>query len=216
MEFVASNPTVVVASTIVLGAASAVSFYFCRGAGERRRSSGRIPASSAPIQMIIDNRIGPFKRWLGSQGQLDQNTLLDLAMNATYRGNAKALSEILETKVESKSGLRLRECFGSGGWNSNPLFVAIKRGKSDCVKVLLDKGVPIELGFNWDSWNGVYTMPIIDKMAKDDALTGELKKMVDKYRKQRRYDLSEKLKRYGLNRRELDPITILIAEYIGV
>mmetsp|Transcript_2801 Transcript_2801/g.5351 ORF Transcript_2801/g.5351 Transcript_2801/m.5351 type:complete len:217 (+) Transcript_2801:74-724(+) len=216
MELISSNPAMVVASSLAVGAAGVVSFYFCRRSGPRRRSSGHVPASSAPIQMIIDNRLGQFKRWLASQGQLDQDALLDLAMNATYRGNARALSEVLEMKVEKKDGLRLKECFGTGGWNSNPLFVAIKRGKSDCVKVLLDKGIPIELGLSWDSWTGAYTKPIIDKMAEEHALTGELKKMVDKYRKERRYALSKKLKRYGLNRRELDPITILIAEYIGV
>eukprot|EP00472_Partenskyella_glossopodia_P002812 CAMPEP_0197519134 /NCGR_PEP_ID=MMETSP1318-20131121/4397_1 /TAXON_ID=552666 /ORGANISM="Partenskyella glossopodia, Strain RCC365" /LENGTH=120 /DNA_ID=CAMNT_0043069941 /DNA_START=136 /DNA_END=498 /DNA_ORIENTATION=- len=109
--------------------------------------------------MIYDGRTRQFLKWLVSnEHSLSRQELLDLAMNATYRGNAAVLSSILDQRCLD-TGLRLSDSFGSGGWNTNPLFVAIKAGQTDCVKVLLEKGTPIELGYHWSA-----SKPIVDFM----------------------------------------------------
>jgi len=125
-------------------------YYFIPRSTSTRRNNRRITANSVPIQMICENRRGAFRKWLSQQDdELPLQALLDLAMNATYRGNAEALGLILEHKVAENGGKRLCESIGKGGWNTNPLFVAIKRGNIDCVKILLEKGTPIELAVCW-------------------------------------------------------------------
>mmetsp|Transcript_16124 Transcript_16124/g.25542 ORF Transcript_16124/g.25542 Transcript_16124/m.25542 type:complete len:131 (-) Transcript_16124:313-705(-) len=130
-------------------------------------------------------------------------------MNATFRNNAAILSQILEQKARD-TGKLLRRSFGSSGWNSNPLFIAIKMGHKDCIEMMLEKEVPIELATTWEG------ECVIESMEKKQQLSGEIKKIVDMARKTRRKQLSERLKLHGLNRKTLDPIAILIAEYIGV
>mmetsp|Transcript_5366 Transcript_5366/g.8459 ORF Transcript_5366/g.8459 Transcript_5366/m.8459 type:complete len:277 (-) Transcript_5366:141-971(-) len=206
------------------------------------RRNRHITANSVPIRMICEKKSGAFRKWLSQQDDLlPLQALLDLAMNATYRGNAEALGLLLEHRVAENNGKMLCESFGEGGWNTNPLFVAIKRGNVDCVKILLEKGTPIELAVCWSRSSSSSPMiskdgeerkgtksqqnstqqsgqyySIIDSMEQSNQLTGSVKKLVQRYRKKRRQELSIKLKKYGLNRKELDPIAIHIAEYIGV
>ncbi|GAB5369116.1 hypothetical protein AAMO2058_001378000 [Amorphochlora amoebiformis] len=123
------------ASALTSGAIGLAIYYrYCRRSVRTvRRADGRVQrlaAGSEPIKLISAGKTQRFSDWLRREsnfGGLDRKTLLDLAMNATFRNNAAILSQILEQKARD-TGKLLRRSFGSSGWNSNPLFIAIKDG----------------------------------------------------------------------------------------
>lgn len=195
--------------SLAVGSASVVVWFGVRWCWRRGRARrGSFNASSPQIQLLFRGDSRRFCAWLEAQPALGREDLLDLAMAASFRNDARSLAVVLEaTTRETNQPLRLS--IGSGGWNKNPLFVALKRSHIDCARVLLERGVPIEAAFSYRSGR-----PIIESL----ALTGDLGALVERHRLDRRRAFEAQLRSAGLRDDilQIGHLYVIVAEYVGV
>ncbi|MES1909563.1 MAG: hypothetical protein MHM6MM_002280 [Cercozoa sp. M6MM] len=140
-----------VASAVTAVAVTSIAVYWLRELRKQRKEQCRrapMKATAPPMEQLSTGRTQQFVRWL--QQELRNETLgsehvLNLMMMATRYRDTTALEEILKcVPLVVKCDMPMFQLIGYGGWNDNPLFIALKDGSTECTKLLLEAGVPIE------------------------------------------------------------------------